>query len=783
MQPKLTIDTLRDLIVVESLKIGPVKLESNSLHVPYTLVLPDGKTDSRELIYTYEEAVFDPSDATHLNLACMIAVQVSMNYGLFCNKIIYEGLFDSFDRKFIAEMMEITSREILINKLLRENVFLKKEFKLNIPAKQTKYTVAELLFTNSLKAFPKFSWNYWTVYKNKYTILSSGGKDSLLTYGLLKELQLDIHPVFVNESGRHWFTALNAYRYFKDHEPNTGRVWTNCDRLFSWMLQYMPFIRPDYSQVRSDDYPLRLWTVAVFLFGVLPLTRTRNTGRILIGNEYDCTQKVRYEGAIHYNGLYDQSRFFDNALSRYYLKKGWNINQFSVLRSLSEINIMKILSERYPELHENQVSCHAAHERNGRFYPCGKCEKCRRIICILTALDKTPEKCGYSLDMVKHTLKGLSGKTDKYQGADASQLYYMLQEKGIPFQHQENRTPAINHPEVLQLRFDNSVSVPKDIPSDLRQPLIRLYFQHIDGAVIRRGSRWEKFDVLNSEEIKISYPFEVSGMTSSIRETFPQKAQNYLWEELSWPQIQQRLREVDTAILPCGSIEQHGPHLPVDVDYFDAVYLARKVAEACSNPRPFVLPPIPYGVSYHHDDFKGTLSVKNETLYSFVYDIGMNLARNGIRKLVILNGHGDNSPTLNFASQMINRDANIFVCVETGETSDKDIRSLVSTKNDVHAGEIETSTTLAIRPELVKMDQARDMPLQFNNSYLDFTSARGVPWYVKTQKISENGTMGNPSRASAEKGTMIWEIMIAHLVRFIEEIKNSSLEDIYQRKY
>ena len=132
---------------------------------------------------------------------------------------------------------------------------------------------------------------------------------------------------------------------------------------------------------------------------------------------------------------------------------------------------------------------------------------------------------------------------------------------------------------------------------------------------------------------------------------------------------------------------------------------------------------------------------------------------------------------------MINRDANIFVCVESGETSDKDISLLVHTKNDVHAGEIETSTTLALRPELVRMDKAVDVSLQFHNSYLDFTSTRGVPWYVKTEKISENGVMGNPSRASSEKGIKIWEIMIAHLVRFVEEIKNSSLEDIYQRRY
>ncbi len=63
------------------------------------------------------------------------------------------------------------------------------------------------------------------------------------------------------------------------------------------------------------------------------------------------------------------------------------------------------------------------------------------------------------------------------------------------------------------------------------------------------------------------------------------------------------------ALLPVGSIEQHGPHLPLDTDAFDADYLAKDVAEACSDPKPLVFPLIPYGVSYHHEDFSGTISV------------------------------------------------------------------------------------------------------------------------------------------------------------------------------
>lgn len=257
----------------------------------------------------------------------------------------------------------------------------------------------------------------------------------------------------------------------------------------------------------------------------------------------------------------------------------------------------------------------------------------------------------------------------------------------------------------------------------------------------------------------------------------------FLWAHMTWPEIQERLKIVDTAILPCGAIEQHGPHLPVDVDHFDAYYMAKKVAEACTAPAPFVLPPIPYGVSYHHSEFKGTISVTNNALSALIYDIGMSLAHNGIKKIVILNGHGDNKPTLTYAAQMINRDAKIFVCVETGETSDIDLYDLIDTHNDIHAGEIETSTTLAVRPELVDMSKAVDETLDLNNEYLDFTSDRGVSWYVHTKRISKSGVMGNARKATAEKGQVMWSLSIEKMKEFIESIMHTPFDELYQNRY
>lgn len=257
----------------------------------------------------------------------------------------------------------------------------------------------------------------------------------------------------------------------------------------------------------------------------------------------------------------------------------------------------------------------------------------------------------------------------------------------------------------------------------------------------------------------------------------------YLWAEMTWEEIGAYLQKMDTVLLPCGAIEQHGPHLPVDVDAFDAFYLACKVAEACEDPRPLVLPLIPFGVSYHHENFPGTLSVTNDALSRFIYDIGMCLAKQGVKKIIIINGHGDNAATLSYAAQMINRDAKIFVCVDTGETSDVDLVGLSNTPNDVHAGEIETSTTLAIRPELVKMDKAVAETLKFSSKYLNYDNERSVSWFVRTDRISESGVMGDATKATAEKGRKMWEIMIKHLVNMVESVKSASLDEMYQNRY
>jgi len=778
--------------VISRLEVGPVRLERNRVTTPYS-VTHHGKTDTVELVCRFEEEVFVPDDHDSMNLAAMLTAQVALNYGLFCDQIIFHGFFDKNDRQFIREMAANTAREIFVKKFLEPNSFILEPAK-DLPMVKTKtYLRAECVFPDGDvsdatglrkqdKAMPR-----WNGDPSRHAILSSGGKDSLLSFGLLQEMGCEVHPIFINESGRHWFTALNAFRHFAVQVPNTSRVWTNADRVFNWMLRHLPFVRQDFARIRTDEYPIRLWTVAVFLFGALPILKKRGIGRLLIGDEFDTTRKRSLKGITHYDGLYDQSRYFDDALTRYFSRKRWCVSQFSVLRPLSELLIQKILAERYPELQRLQVSCHATHDQGDQMRPCGRCEKCHRIVGMLSAIGAEPSRCGYTGEQIDRCLKGLPSKDIHQETVEAEHLAFLLKARGLIATPSIGSAKARERPEVMRLRFDKEKSPGDGIPMDLREPLYRICLQYADGAVKRRAREWLKFDPFSDASLKRPYHFELPRASSpdaaSRQEGRGKSGDISFLGHLTWPEAQKRFRKVDVALLPVGSIEQHGPHLPLDTDAFDARYLAHEVAKACKDPKPIVLPLIPYGVSYHHEDFSGTVSVNPESLTHLVYDIGMSLARHGITKLVIVNGHGGNSPALHFAAQMINRDAHIFTCVDTGETSDPDIDAMAETPNDVHAGEIETSTTLAVRPELVRLDAVKKFVPRFSSRYLDFTSKRSVGWYAHTARLSPTGVLGDPTKATAEKGRRMWEIMTKNLVEFVEDLKRMTLDELYQKRY
>lgn len=486
--------TLDSFVVINKLSIKNIRIEPKKVKADYNIEKPSGDCASYEFVYSYETPYFNKSMYQDVNLASMMLAQVALNYGLFCETIEFEGIFDKTDQQFLSDMMENTSREILTNKLLVRNEFIKPPFNELQIDKREKYTQAKLVFNSAPFGDLVNATTDTSPDLRKYAILSSGGKDSLLTYGIVKEIG-ETYPVYINEAGRHWYTAYNAFHHYKEIEANTEKPWCNSDRLFNWMLKQLPFVKENYANIRADIYPIRLWTVGVFLFGVLPVVRKKGIGNILIGNEYDTTMKGNLNGISHYHALYDQSKYFDNALTRYYRKKGWGIYQFSLLRSLSEMLIMKILIKRYPKLQRQQVSCHAAHKEDNRMYPCGNCEKCRRIVGMLKALDENPEMCGYSENQIRKALIALASKPVKQIGSDAAHLYHILLKKNLIEQNDFTRRAAKRHSEIMKLRFDKERSNLEDLPKYIRKQLFNILTQYANGTVQKVDNQWNEVQI------------------------------------------------------------------------------------------------------------------------------------------------------------------------------------------------------------------------------------------------------------------------------------------------
>jgi len=294
------------------------------------------------------------------------------------------------------------------------------------------------------------------------------------------------------------------------------------------------------------------------------------------------------------------------------------------------------------------------------------------------------------------------------------------------------------------------------------------------------------FDVLKDPDLKKPYPFESRSGTRGPKKKPRRASPAYLLAELTWRGAGAAARGPTSPSSPWLHRAAAGPHrIRSDTDAFDAdTSRARVVRAECSDPKPLCCRPSTTGsrtttrTSRAPSASLPTPSPASSTRWASAWP------SRGISKLVIINGHGGNVPALKFAAQMINRGRqHPSRPSRRGETSDADVAGVVDTPGDAHSGEIETSTTLATRPHLVRMDEAVRFVPDFSSRYLDFSSRRSVEWNTRTAKISPSGVLGDPTRASAEKGRRIWDIMVRNLVELIEHLKRMPLEEIYQRRY
>ena len=233
----------------------------------------------------------------------------------------------------------------------------------------------------------------------------------------------------------------------------------------------------------------------------------------------------------------------------------------------------------------------------------------------------------------------------------------------------------------------------------------------------------------------------------------------------------------EVAVLPLAAIEPHNRNLPEGQDFFHASYVAEqscKIAwEKCKSI--ICLPAIPYGVDCNLMEFPLAIHVSQSALDAMVRDIIISLRHYGIKKIVLLNGHGGNDFTPFIRQIQCDLDVHVFQC--NWWTAGMDKYDEIFEKPDDHAGEFETSVALALFPELVEIKNAGDgaaRPFRFE--------ALEKGW-VKTSrrfsKLNDFCAVGDPSNASAEKGRKYLNLIIERISTFLVELTQSPVDEFF----
>lgn len=229
------------------------------------------------------------------------------------------------------------------------------------------------------------------------------------------------------------------------------------------------------------------------------------------------------------------------------------------------------------------------------------------------------------------------------------------------------------------------------------------------------------------------------------------------WQELSAPALDAICARDPIVMVPVGSTEQHGPHLPVGVDSIIAEELALRIAARINDAQPaLVTPPLWAGIAEHHMAMGGTLTLGLSTLLALGGDLCGSLGRRGVRRIVLLNGHGGNDAALKALVDELGPTLSATVATVTYfDLAGPDMAPLLNHQSGLeHACEVETSLMLALRPDLVDMaaigalpdlPPAPDTRLHRYRPIVDWTST---------------GAMGQPDTATPEKGRALLDLCV-----------------------
>ena len=248
--------------------------------------------------------------------------------------------------------------------------------------------------------------------------------------------------------------------------------------------------------------------------------------------------------------------------------------------------------------------------------------------------------------------------------------------------------------------------------------------------------------------------------------------------ELSWPEVAEFQDGVEMVLIPFGSTEQHGPNLALSADAAIAESLCF-LASATTYPRLLVAPTVPWGISPHHMDFPGTITLEADTLLRVFYDMVDSLTRHGFRRFLIVNAHGGNKEISGVVAQDLGNRCELEFCGSAfvwDLIPDRLKSGWQKTERVGHACELEVSDALFLRPQIVKRDALGAADFREDGWDLRDTLARySVRAASNMSDITNNGALGDATLASVEAGRERMEAAVESLRDIVAAVTRSSI--------
>ena len=245
----------------------------------------------------------------------------------------------------------------------------------------------------------------------------------------------------------------------------------------------------------------------------------------------------------------------------------------------------------------------------------------------------------------------------------------------------------------------------------------------------------------------------------------------YRYHRLTWEEMNEAIAAQKVVILPTGSTEQHGPHLPLDVDAFLVESVCLELGRRAPD-RVLVLPTVSFGLNRHHIDFTGTIHIEPEAFIAFCLCITKSVAYHGFEKILIVNGHGSNTPLVDLvARKTVLATKSLCAAVNYYALGVEAFQRVRETPVMAHADEFETSLYLHLAPERVRMDQAvadDDVAGKYMSSDSTSPSVRFNDFWGRWTTV---GVHGDPTVATAEKGKIIWEAVLSAMLELVDEFR------------